>query len=84
MELWLSPAVGLLWKYESHHLWRRKEQRFLIAIKEVASFAVASIGILAARNRAVELGGPEALSPIEEVDILEKSKGNKIELQFVP
>jgi hypothetical protein len=30
------------------------------------------------------LGGPEALSPLEVVNIFETTKGKKFELQFVP
>jgi len=55
-----------------------------IAIKDVASFAVASLDNPAAVNRIIELGGPDALSPLEVVNIFEATKGKKFELQFVP
>ena len=48
-----------------------------IAIKDVASFAVASLDNPAAKNRIIELGGPEALSPLEVVNIFETTKGKK-------
>jgi uncharacterized protein YbjT (DUF2867 family) len=38
----------------------------------------------AAKNRIIQLGGPEALSPLEVVNIFETTKGKKFELQFVP
>ena len=50
----------------------------------MASFAVASLDNTEARNKKIELGGPEALSPLEVVDIFEATNGKKFELQFVP
>ena len=35
-------------------------------------------------NQIIELGGPDALSPLEVVNIFEAKKGKKFELQFVP
>ena len=55
-----------------------------IAIKDVASFAITSLDNGAAQNRIFELGGPEALSPLEAVNIFETEQGKKFELQFVP
>jgi len=55
-----------------------------IAIKDVASFAVAALDNPAAANKIIELGGPEALSPLEAINIFETTKGTKFELQFVP
>ena len=55
-----------------------------IAIKDVASFAVAALDNPAAKNTVIELGGPEALSPLEVVNIFEINKKKKFELQFVP
>ena len=48
------------------------------------AFAVASLDNAAAKNRIIELGGPEALSPLEVVNIFEATSGKKFELQFVP
>ena len=61
-----------------------KKQVSWIAIKDVASFAVASLDNPAAKNKVIELGGPEALSPLEVVTVFEASQGKKFELQFVP
>ena len=47
-------------------------------------FAVESLDSAAAKNKIIELGGPEALSHLEVVNIFETAKGKKFELQFVP
>lgn len=55
-----------------------------ISYKDVAEFAVASLDNPAARNAVIELGGPEALSPLEVVSIFEELRGQKFEVQHVP
>jgi len=50
----------------------------------VAAFAVAALDNPAAQNKLFELGGPEALSPLEVVNTFETTQGKKFELQFVP
>jgi uncharacterized protein YbjT (DUF2867 family) len=70
-----------------------RKQRFMekgktriswITIQDVAAFAVASVDNVAAKNKTIELGGPEALSPLEVVALFEKAGGKKFELQHVP
>ena len=85
MEVWLSPALGFDYPNAKASIFGEgKNKVSWIAIKDVASFAVDSLDNPAAKNRTIELGGPEALSPLEVVNIFETTKGTKFELQFVP
>lgn len=85
MEVWLSPSLGFDYpNFKATIYGEGKNKVSWIAIKDVASFAVASLNNAAASNRTIELGGPVALSPLEVVNIFEEAKGKKFELQFVP
>ncbi len=85
MEVWLSPVLGFDYPNAKASIFGEgKNKVSWIAIKDVASFAVDSLDNPAAKNRIIELGGPEALSPLEAVKIFETAKGKKFELQFVP
>jgi len=85
MEVWLSPMLGFDYPNSKATIYGEgKKKVSWIAIKDVASFAVASLTNPAARNKSIELGGPEALSPLEVVNVFEETKGKKFELQFVP
>jgi uncharacterized protein YbjT (DUF2867 family) len=85
MEVWLSPVLGFDYPNAKASIFGEgKNKVSWITIKDVASFAVDSLDNPAAKNRIIELGGPEALSPLEVVNIFETAKGKKFELQFVP
>jgi uncharacterized protein YbjT (DUF2867 family) len=85
MEVWLSPVLGFDYPNAKASIFGEgKSKVSWIAIKDVASFAVDSLDNPAAKNRIIELGGPEALSQLEVVNIFETTKGKKFELQFVP
>ncbi len=85
MEVWLSPALGFDYPNAKATVYGEGKNRISwIAIKDVASFAVASLDNPVTKNRSIELGGPTALSPLEVVNIFEASHGKKFELQFVP
>jgi uncharacterized protein YbjT (DUF2867 family) len=85
MEIWLSPAVGFDYPNAKATVYGEgKKKVSWISIKDVAAFAVASSDNPAAKNKILELGGPDALSPLEVVNIFETNQGKKFELQFVP
>ncbi|MEP7231284.1 MAG: SDR family oxidoreductase [Ginsengibacter sp.] len=85
MEVWLSPTLGFDYPNAKATIYGEGNNKISwIAIKDVASFAVAILDNPAATNKTIELGGPEALSPLEAVNIFETVKGTKFELQFVP
>ena len=85
MEVWLSPMLGFDYPNAKATIYGEGNNKISwIAIKDVASFAVAALDNPAAKNTVIELGGPEALSPLEVVNIFETTKEKKFELQFVP
>lgn len=85
MEVWLSPVLGFDYPNAKANIFGEGNNKVSwIAIRDVAAFAVHSLDNDAAKNRMIGLGGPEALSPLEVVDIFEQAAGKKFELQFVP
>lgn len=85
MEIWLSPALGFDFPNAKANIYGEGKNKISwIAVKDVASFAVASLDNPAAKNKIIQLGGPEALSPLEVVNIFETTRGKKFDLQFVP
>lgn len=85
MEVWLSPVLGFDYPNAKASIFGAgKNKVSWIAIKDVASFAVAALNNPAAKNKMIELGGPSALSQLDVVKIFETSKGKKFEIQFVP
>lgn len=85
MEVWLSPALGFDFPNAKATIYGEGKNRLSwIAINDVAAFAVTSLDNTAAINKSFLLGGPEALSPLEVVNVFEKNDGRKFELQFVP
>jgi len=85
MEVWLSPILGFDYPNAKATIFGEGKNKISwIAIKDVASFAVESLDNPAAKNRKIELGGPEALSPLDVVNIFETTKGKKFELLFIP
>ena len=85
MEVWLSPALGFDFPNAKATIYGNGKNKISwIAVKNVAAFAVASLENSAAKNKVIELGGPDALSPLEVVDIFTSTQGKEFELQFVP
>lgn len=85
MEVWLSPALGFDYPNAKATIYGEGKNKISwIAIKDVASFAVAVIDNPAAKNVVIELGGPEELGLLDVVNIFEIFKEKKFELQFVP
>ena len=85
MEVWLSPALGFYAANAKAQIYGSGENKISwISYKDVAKFAVASLDNAEARNAVIELGGPEALSPLEVVRAFEESQGRKFDVQNVP
>ncbi|MFN8487278.1 MAG: SDR family oxidoreductase [Caldilineaceae bacterium] len=85
MEVWLSPAVGFDAANGKVAIYGDGTKPVSwISLRDVAAFAVASLGNPAARNATLELGGPEALTPLEVVKIFEAAQDRAFEKQFVP
>jgi NADH dehydrogenase len=85
MESWLSPAVGFSYPEAKATIYGSGEKPISwISLGDVAEFAFQSLDNPAARNAVLEMGGPEALTPLEVVSIFEVIGGRPFEVQHVP
>jgi NADH dehydrogenase len=85
MEAWLSPALGFDYPNRRATIYGDGAAPISwISLADVAEFAVQSLANPAARNAALELGGPEALSPTQVIRIFEQVGGKPFEVQRVP
>jgi NADH dehydrogenase len=86
MEVWLNPAVGFDYANRKATIYGSGHNPLSwISFLDVAQFAAASLDNAAARYATLELGGPEALSPVEVVGIFERTDGARpFEVQSVP
>ena len=85
MEAWLSPALGFDYPNGKAQIYGSGAKRVSwISLGDVAAFAVASLDNPAAANAVLELGGPQALSPLEVVTVFEKVQGRQFVVQHVP
>lgn len=84
MEVWLSPAVGFDVANSNATIYGPGTRKISwISYRNVADFAVAALTKPSARNRVIELGGPQPLSPLEVVAAFEKETGHKFDLKHV-
>jgi uncharacterized protein YbjT (DUF2867 family) len=85
IEVWLSPALGFdVANAQARIYGAGRSPISFISVKDVARFAVRCLTNPAARNAVIELGGPEALSPLEVVHAFERSTGRTFHLEHVP
>lgn len=85
MEVWLSPVVGFDAANASVVVYGSGQNKISwISLGDVAQFAIESLTNPAARNAVLELGGPEALSPLEVVKLFEAAMGRTFTVQHVP
>ena len=85
MEIWFSPALGFDYGRGAAQIYGAGERPVSwISLADVAQFAVDCVGNPAAENAVIELGGPEAVSPLEAVRTFEEVTGRRFELQYVP
>jgi NADH dehydrogenase len=85
MEIWLSPNLGFDAVNARATIYGSgKNPISWISLFDVAAFAVESVENPKAKNRIMEIGGPEALSPLDVVRVFEETTGRKIEVEYVP
>ena len=85
MEVWLSPAVGFDAANAKATVYGSGDQPLAwISLRDVAQFAVDSLENPAARNRVLELGGPQSLSPHQVIKVFEEATGKTFEVAHVP
>jgi uncharacterized protein YbjT (DUF2867 family) len=85
MEVWLSPHLGFDYTNAKAQIYGSGNNKISwISLVNVAQFAVMAIDHPDAKNQVIELGGPEALSPLEAVRVFEDVAGRKFEITHVP
>lgn len=85
MEVWLSPHLGFDYVNRKATIYGDGSNRISwISLADVAEFAVRTLADPAAENAVIELGGPEALSPLEAVHTFETVAGAPFEVEHVP
>jgi len=85
MEVWLGPHLGFDAKNARARIFGAGEKKISwVSYKDVAALAIAAGESPAGENQVLELGGPEALTPLEVVHIFEERGGKKFELDYVP
>jgi NADH dehydrogenase len=85
MEVWLTPLLGFDPAHGRARIYGEGRNKISwISFKDVARIAVAALDRPAARNRIIEIGGPEALSPLEVVRIFEGAGAAEIIAEHVP
>ena len=85
MEIWLSPMLGFDYTRGRATIYGNGEgPSAWVSYRDVAGFAVDALGNEAARNRAIEVGGPENLSPHQVVRAFEQESGHAFELSHIP
>ena len=85
MEVWLSPALGFDYQNARVTIYGAGTNKISwISLFDVASFAVETVDHPTATKAVLELGGPQALSPLETVRIFEAVGRRSFQVQHVP
>lgn len=85
MEIWLSAALGFDPAHGSARIYGTGHNKLSwISFFDVARFTVAAVGNPQVSNVTIKLGGPEALSQFEVVQMAEQLTGRAITVQNVP
>jgi uncharacterized protein YbjT (DUF2867 family) len=83
-EVWLSPALGFDAANAKARVYGSGENKIRwISYLDVAAIAAACVDNAAARNKTIQLGGPEALSPLETVRIFEQETHRNFAVEHV-
>lgn len=84
MEVWLSPAIGFDAANAHATIYGAGTNPISwISSKDVAQFAVLAVEHRSMRNATIELGGPEAISPLEVVRHFEQIGGRAFRVEHV-
>lgn len=84
-EVWLSPGLGFDVVNATAQIYGSGENKISwISFQDVAKFALAVIDNPQAKNAVLKLGGPEALSPLEVVQLAKKTRGKEVIVTHVP
>jgi uncharacterized protein YbjT (DUF2867 family) len=84
MEVWLSPHLGFDFRNRKATVYGAGQQRIsFISLGDVAEFAVRAVRSRAAGSSTIELGGPNAVTPLDAVRIFEELGGAPFEVRHV-
>ena len=84
-EVWLSPALGFDVAGATARIYGDGHHRLSwISLHDVALFTVAALETARADNAVIRLGGPEALSALDVVQLAERLTGRTFTVQYVP
>jgi uncharacterized protein YbjT (DUF2867 family) len=84
-EVWLTPALGFDVAKGTAQIYGAGHHRISwISAHDVARFAVAALEAPRAANSIIKLGGPEALSPLDVVQLAERITARTFAVQHVP
>ena len=85
MEVWLSPAIGFDYPNRKVRVFGSGDNKVSwISFRDVAKFAVTSIGNSSAYDSVIPLGGPDALSYNEVIKMFEEVTGETFTVESVP
>jgi len=85
MEVWLTPALGFDAAAGRARIYGAGQNPISwVSYRDVAAFAVSALTNPKARNAAIEVGGPEPLSPLQVVKAFEDMTGRKFKVEHVP
>lgn len=84
-EVWLSPALGFDAPNAKAQIYGGGQNQISwISFQDVAQFAVAALDNARANNAVIDLGGPEALSPLDVVRLAEQVTRKRFDVRHVP
>jgi uncharacterized protein YbjT (DUF2867 family) len=84
METWLSPALGFDVAGGRVRIFGAGSAPISwVARDDVAAFAAAAVDSEEARNATLEIGGPEAIAPLDVVKLFEELAGRRLEVELV-
>lgn len=84
METWLSPALGFDVAAGKARIYGEgREPISWVARDDVAGFAAEAVDSEEARNATLEIGGPEAIAPLDVVRLYESLTGRGIEVERI-
>jgi uncharacterized protein YbjT (DUF2867 family) len=84
MEVWLSPIGGFDYANARATIYGEGRNRISwLSFYDVARFALMCLDSVSARNATFDVGGPEALRPLDVVKIFEDVSGHRFNVDFV-
>ena len=85
MEVWFSPALGFdVANGRAQIIGNGDNPLSYISFIDVAKFCVEAVGNPAAHNLAIDIGGPDAITPLEVVSMFENFTGKRFAVTHIP